>query len=208
VLGAIAQDEVKRILSFQVVSQIGYAVMGLGLFTLAGLAGAIVYLVQTIVVKTTLFLTAGLIEESEGTGRLARIGGLVHRAPVVAGVFLVSALSLVGVPPFSGFVAKLALVEAGLAADQYAVVAVSLVVSLLALYSMMRIWTGAFWGEPEVEPPERAGPLPPLMVASTVALAGLTVAVAVAAGPLYDLCVRAAADLVDPAAYTRAVLGP
>jgi multicomponent Na+:H+ antiporter subunit D len=208
VLGAIAQDEVKRILSFQVVSQIGYAVMGLGLFTLAGLAGAIVYLVQTIVVKTTLFLTAGLIEESEGTGRLARIGGLVHRAPVVAGLFLVSALSLVGVPPFSGFVAKLALVSAGLAADQYAVVAVSLVVSLLALYSMMRIWTGAFWGEPEVEPEvERDRPLPALMVGSTVAVAGLSVAVALAAGPLYDLCLRAAADLIDPAAYTRAVLG-
>jgi multicomponent Na+:H+ antiporter subunit D len=126
---------------------------------------------------------------------------------VVAGLFLVSALSLVGVPPFSGFVAKLALVSAGLAADQYAVVAVSLVVSLLALYSMMRIWTGAFWGEPEVEPVEPVRPLPPLMVLSTVALAGLSIAVALAAGPLYDLCVRAAADLVDPTAYNRAVLG-
>jgi multicomponent Na+:H+ antiporter subunit D len=213
VLGAIAQDDVKRILSFQIVSQIGYAVMCLGLFTLAGLAGAIVYLVQTIVVKTALFLTAGLIEHSEGTGRLARIGGLAHRAPVVAGVFLVSALGLVGVPPFSGFVAKLALVSAGLAADQYAVVAVSLVVSLLALYSMMRIWTGAFWGEPEVEPVRPAGHEtgrlggPPLMVLSTVAVAGLSIAIAVAAGPLYDLCVRAAADLVDPTAYTQAVLG-
>jgi multicomponent Na+:H+ antiporter subunit D len=99
-------------------------------------------------------------------------------------------------------------VSAGLAADQYAVVAVSLVVSLLALYSMMRIWTGAFWGEPEVEPEvERDRPLPALMVGSTVAVAGLSIAVALAAGPLYDLCLRAAADLVDPAAYTRAVLG-
>jgi multicomponent Na+:H+ antiporter subunit D len=216
VLGAIAQDEVKRILSFQVVSQIGYAVMGLGLFTLAGLAGAIVYLVHTIVVKTTLFLTAGLVEQSEGTGRLARIGGLVHRTPVVAGLFLVSALSLVGVPPFSGFVAKLALVSAGLEAGEYAVVGVSLAVSLLALYAMMRIWTGAFWGEPErpatADETRRAdvGPLggPPLMVLPTVALAALSIAVAVAAGPLYDLSLRAAADLVDPGAYVRAVLGP
>jgi multicomponent Na+:H+ antiporter subunit D len=213
VLGAIAQDDVKRILSFQVVSQMGYAIMGLGLFTLAGLAGAIIYLVHTIVVKTTLFLTAGLVEETEGTGRLARIGGLVHRVPVVAVLFLVPALSLVGVPPFSGFVAKLALVEAGLAVDQYAVVAISLVVSLLALYSMMRIWTGAFWGGPQTEPDRPVADVrrlggPPLMVLSTAALAGLSIAVAVAAGPLYDLAVRAAADLVDTGAYTRAVFGP
>jgi multicomponent Na+:H+ antiporter subunit D len=222
VLGAIAQDDVKRILSFQVVSQMGYAVMGLGLFTLAGLAGAVVYLVHTIVVKTTLFLTAGLVEETGGTGRLARIGGLVHRVPVVAGLFLISALSLVGVPPFSGFVAKLALVDAGLAEDQYAVVAVALVVSLFALFSMMRIWNGAFWGEPRIDAPDGAGSGsgagvaavesrrlggPPLMVLSTMALAALSIAVAVAAGPLYDLSLRAAEDLLDTSAYTGAVLG-
>jgi multicomponent Na+:H+ antiporter subunit D len=213
VLGAIAQDDIKRILSFHIVSQIGYMVMGLGLFTLAGLAGAIIYIVHHIVVKTTLFLTAGLVELRGGTGRLARIGGLVHLAPVVAVLFLLPALSLAGLPPLSGFVAKLALVEAGLDAREYAVVGISLAVSLLTLFSMTKIWANAFWGDVEVAndvapvPADRLGG-PPLMVGATAALALLSIVIAVAAGPLYELSERAAADLMDPTAYTRVVLGP
>src|SRR5690606_28422005 len=114
VLGAIAQNDIKRILSFHTVSQIGYMVMGLGLFTVAGLAGAVIFIVHQIVVKTTLFLTGGLVEHREGTGHLDRIGGLVRTAPVLAVLFLLPALSLAGIPPLSGFVAKFALVEAGL----------------------------------------------------------------------------------------------
>ena len=256
VLGAIAQDDIRRVLSFQVVSQIGYMVMGLGLFTVAGLAGAAYYVVQTIVVKTTLFLTAGLVEDTAGTGRLARLGGLVHRAPVVAALFLVSALGLVGIPPLSGFVAKVALVEAGVEAEQHAIVAVSLVAGALTLYSMTRIWTNAFWGTP-VDPaadeqwvgvvassssrrhdgrPGPDGPTPPaarrptshggpvggapdvgaeartaagrrLMIGATTALAALSIALAVGAGPVYDLAARTAADLLRPELYVEAVLG-
>src|SRR5690606_28355353 len=94
VLGAIAQNDIKRILSFHTVSQIGYMVMGLGLFTVAGLAGAVIFIVHQIVVKTTLFLTGGLVEHREGTGHLGRIGGLVRTAPVLAVLFLLPALSL------------------------------------------------------------------------------------------------------------------
>ena len=211
VLGAIAQDDIKRILSFHIVSQIGYMVMGLGLFTLVGLAGTVFYIVHHIVVKTTLFLSAGLVELRVGSGRLARIGGLAHVAPLLGVLFLVPALSLAGIPPFSGFVAKLALVEAGVGAGQYIVVGVSLVVSLLTLFSMMKIWTNAFWGEPEVdaERPVYDGPHagPRLMVAATAVLAVVSIAVAAAAGPLFELSERAAVDLIDPSAYRRAVLG-
>src|SRR5690606_29552278 len=135
VFGAITQDDIKRILSFHIVSQIGYMVMGLGLFTLAGVAGAVLYIVHHIVVKTTLFLVAGLIEQRAGTGHLARLSGLVRLEPVLAVLFLLPALSLAGIPPFSGFVAKLALVQAGFDQQQYAVVAMSLAVSLLTLFS-------------------------------------------------------------------------
>jgi multicomponent Na+:H+ antiporter subunit D len=212
VLGAIAQDDVKRILSFHIVSQIGYMVMGLGLFTLAGLAGAILYIIHHIVVKTTLFLTAGLVEQRVGSGRLARIGGLAHAAPLIGVLFLVPALSLAGMPPFSGFVAKLALIDAGFDDGQHVVVAISLAVSALTLFSMTKIWAGAFWGEPEVDPEQTAptisGGRPALMVGATVALAALSLAIAVAAGPLFELSERTAADLMDSGAYRRAVLGP
>ncbi len=212
VLGAIAQADVKRILSFHIVSQIGYMVMGLGLFTLAGIAGAIFYIIHHIVVKTTLFLTGGLIEHVGGSGRLSRVGQLARSAPVVAVLFLVPALSLAGVPPLSGFVAKFGLVDAGLADARYWLVAAAIVVSLLTLFSMTKIWAGAFWSPAEEEPDGAVHPVgrlggPPLMIAPTAALAALSLAIALFAGPLYSLSERAAADLLDPSTYRHAVLG-
>ncbi|MGH2547686.1 MAG: proton-conducting transporter membrane subunit, partial [Actinomycetota bacterium] len=212
VLGAIAQDDVKRILSFHIVSQIGYMILGLGLFSVAGIAGAIFYVVHHIAVKTNLFLVGGLVEDATGTGALRRLGGLLHRAPVVAALFLLPALSLAGLPPLSGFVAKLALVQAGLELDRYVVVGVSLLVSLLTLFSMTKIWAGVFWGAPEHEAPLGAGAhgrivSPRLMVAPTAALVVLSLAIAAGAGPVYDLSRRAAEELADPGRYVEAVLG-
>ncbi len=207
VLGAIAQNDIKRILSFHIVSQIGYMIFGLGLVTVAGLAGAIIYIVHHIIVKTTLFLVSGLVEHRTGTGQLDRIGGLARTTPGLAVLFLVAALSLAGIPPLSGFVAKFALVDAGLDAGAYGAVAVSLVVSVLTLFSMTKIWGGAFGGD--IEPPRSAQrPLPMAMVAPTVALAALSLVVALCAGPLYDFSERAARELMEPTAYRTEVLGP
>ncbi|MPY92882.1 MAG: Na+/H+ antiporter subunit D [Acidimicrobiia bacterium] len=211
ILGAIAQGDVKRILSFNIVSHIGYMVMGLGLFSVAGLAAAVFYTVHHIVAKTTLFLTGGLIEHVGGSSELSRVGGMVRTAPVVAVLFIVPALSLAGIPPLSGFVPKFALVDAGLASGEYLIVAVSLLVSLLTLFSLIKIWSGVFWN-PAEQPPEatvhEVGRLggPALMVLPTAALTVLGVAIAAGAGPLYDLSQRAATDLLDPSGYIHAVL--
>ncbi|MCB1003617.1 MAG: Na+/H+ antiporter subunit D [Acidimicrobiales bacterium] len=209
VLGAVTQDDIKRILSFHIVSQIGYMVMGLGLFTVAGLAGAVIYIIHHIVVKTTLFLVAGLVEQRTGTGKLAELTGLRRLEPVLAVLFLLPALSLAGIPPFSGFVAKLALVEAGMGAEAYVVVAVSLAVSLLTLFSMSKIWSNTFWGPGPGTDSGRTltAPRRALMVGSTGGLVALSLAIAVAAGPLYALSERAAADLMDTRGYVEEVLG-
>jgi multicomponent Na+:H+ antiporter subunit D len=214
VLGAIAQDDVKRLLSFHIVSQIGYMVFGLGLFTVAGLAAAVFFIVHQIVVKTTLFLVGGLIEEATGTGHLHRLGGLLHSAPVAAVTFLVVGFSLAGIPPLSGFVGKLGLVRAGFDAGAHWVVVVSLAVSLLTLYSMVKIWAGVFWGKAD-EPPPIAESMevsrlrfPGLMSGATVGIATVSVAIAVFAGPLYAYSERAATDLADPARYIEEVLAP
>src|SRR5690606_12902976 len=98
-----------------------------------------------IVVKTSLFLTGGIIEHAGGSSRLRQLGGMLATLPWLAALFLLSVLSLVGVPPFSGFVAKLSLTEAGFASREYLVVGLSLVVSLLTLLAMVRIWMGVFW---------------------------------------------------------------
>jgi multicomponent Na+:H+ antiporter subunit D len=213
VLGAIAQSDVKRILSFNIVSHIGFMVMGLGLFTVTGLAAAVFYTVHHIVAKTSMFLTGGLIEHVGGSGRLSRLGGMVKTAPVVAVLFLVPALSLAGIPPLSGFIAKLALVEAGTEDTRYVLVGVAMVVSLLTLFSMIKIWSGVFWSpatERPENPPHPVGRLggPVLMVAPTALLVGLGLAIALAGAPLYRYSVRAAADLLDPVLYVNTVLGP
>jgi multicomponent Na+:H+ antiporter subunit D len=209
VLGAVAQDDVKRILSFHIVSQIGYMVMGLGLYTVAGLAGATLFIVHQIPVKTSLFLVGGMVEHATGTGLLERLGGMIRRMPGAAVLFMLAAFSLAGLPPFSGFFAKLALVQAGIAAEQYLVVGVSLAVSLLTLYSMVKIWSGTFWGLPKGSEARGGGRLraPRLMTGATVAVIGLTLVIALATEPLYVLSERAAADLVDGSAYRGAVLG-
>lgn len=211
VLGAIAQDDVKRILSFHIVSQIGYMVFGLGLYTLAGLAAAVFYIVHHIIVKTTLFLVGGMIEEKAGTGSLRQLGGLLHTSPLLAWLFLLPALSLAGIPPLSGFVAKLALIEAGFAVGANVTVAVAIAVSALTLFSMTKIWSGVFWGQAEEEPPHpetlAAGRIrfPRLMVGPTALLVVLSLAYVVAAAPLYELGQVAAAGLIDPSAYVASV---
>jgi len=212
VLGALSHDDLQRILSFHIVSHIGYMIMGLGLFTLAGVAGAVFYVVHHIVVKTALFLVAGLVERKAGSDRLSRVGGLVRSAPMISILFALPALSIAGIPPFSGFVAKFALVDAAIDARQWGIVVVSLLVSLLTMYVMGRIWSNVFWGAPEDGVvSDRLGPgatkVPVLMTAATVAVVGLSVALLVFAGPLYDLAERAGADLLNPRVYIDAVLG-
>ncbi len=208
VAGALAQDDVKRILSFHVVSQIGYMIMGLGIFTVAGVAGAVLFLVHQIPVKTVMFLAGGLIEDDQGTSALNKVGGLATSRPVIAVLFALPALSLAGLPPFSGFVAKLALVDAGIAAGDYVIVVVSLVASILTLLSMTKIWIGAFWGEvtPAAVPASSRRSVGIMQTAATVAVLG-TIAVAVLAGVLWPMCEEIAADLLARAPYVTAVLG-
>jgi multicomponent Na+:H+ antiporter subunit D len=211
VLGAIAQDDVKRILSFHIVSQIGYMIFGLGLFTVAGVAGAVVFIVHQIPVKTALFMAGGLIEHAGGHSKLSRIGGLLHRTPVIAMLFLLPALSLAGIPPLSGFIGKLALVNAGVGSGAWWPTAASLAAGVLTLFSMTKIWGGTFWGTPDEpvpghEPTGRFG-APPLMVFSTGGVVAVTLGIAVLTGPLWELCLRAGTELLDPSVYVGAVLG-
>ena len=210
VLGALAQDDLKRLLSFHIVGQIGYMIFGLGLFTVAGVSAVVFYIVQTILVKTNLFLVAGLIDRHTGTSRISRVGGVVRSAPIIACFFAVPALSLAGLPPSSGFAGKFALIDAGAASSQWTIVTIALLVSLLTLFSMTKVWSGVFWGEPESAPPLEEGLTnggPSLMVFATGLTVALSIAYVVFAGPIYELAERAGDDLLNPTAYIDAVLG-
>ena len=209
VLGAVAQTELRRLLSFHIISQIGYLLMGLGLFTVFSLTGAVFFMVHVILAKTALFFVSGVLYEMQGSYQLKKVGGLLRQNPGLALLFLVAAFSLAGTPPLSGFWAKFLLIRAGLDAQQYAIVAVALLVSILTLYSMTKIWHEVFWKAPPYEnhaAVARADRVnlyaPILLLVALIILAGVLVE------PLYGLSTRAAQGIIEPAAYQQAVLFP
>jgi multicomponent Na+:H+ antiporter subunit D len=214
VLGAIAQDDIRRILSFTIVSQIGYMIMGLAFFSVAGTAAVVYSMIHHIIITTALFVIAGLVDEASDSSSIRRLGGMVRTTPLLAAMFLVTALSVAGIPPLSGFISKFALIDAGISKGEWAIVGVSLVVSLLTLFSMARIWIGVFWSPSESERPStprralRSGGGPGLMVAPTAALVVCSLAIAIAAGPIYALSERTARDLLDRQRYISQVISP
>ena len=233
ILGAIAQSDIKRLLSFTLVSHIGYMVFGISLSSALGMAGAIYYVAHHIVVQTTLFLVVGLIERQAGASTLQRLGGLAAASPLLALVFFVPALNLGGIPPFSGFIGKVALLEAGSQNGSvlaWILVGASVVTSLLTLYVMARVWTKAFWraradapegnlsaaapsalldDAEEVSYADRddVGRMPVGMLLPTGALIAVGLTLTVLAGPIFAYTERAADEVLDRGQYISAVLG-
>ncbi|MHA3023847.1 Na+/H+ antiporter subunit D [Mycobacterium sp. BMJ-28] len=232
ILGALAQNDIKRLLSFTLVSHIGYMVFGIALSNQLGMSGAIYYVAHHIIVQTTLFLVVGLIERQAGASTLQRLGGLAAASPVLAFVFVIPALNLGGIPPFSGFVGKVALLQAGGAAGTplaWMLVAGSVVTSLLTLYAVTRVWTKAFWRS-RADAPEGnlaaavpvaliddaddidfadrddVGRMPVGMLIPTGALIVVGLVLTVAAGPIFAYSERAAAQVLDRGQYISAVL--
>lgn len=211
VFGAMSQIEMRRILAFHSVSQVGYMAMGLALAPLSplALAGTVYFVVHHAVVKSNLFLVSGVVRWRHGTADLRKLGGLLDRQPLLALLFFVTAMSLAGIPPLSGFWAKFALVKAGLDVGSYAIVAVALFTGVWTLYSMTKIWSYAFWQKPK-QPPElprnstlraEIGHLAPVAL-----LMVTTIALGLAAGPLLTIAQATAAQLLNPTLYITAVL--
>ncbi len=210
VLGAAAQYEFRRILSFHIISQIGYMILGLALFTPLALIGGVFYIMHHIIVKANLFFISGLIYRLKGSYELRELGGVYRSHPWLALLFLIPALSLAGLPPLSGFFAKFILIRAGIEAQAWWLVGVALLVGLLTLYSMVKIWSEVFW---KAAPPS-AGKTPELrtrndalLYLSIGGLALLTVLIGLGAQPVFVLAEQAAAQLLDPRGYIEAVLG-
>jgi multicomponent Na+:H+ antiporter subunit D len=217
-LGALAQNDLNRLLSFLLVSHIGFMLFGLAVFDAAGLSGAMLYAAHHITVLATLFLVSGLITRRTGTVALDQMGGLARSAPGLAVLFAVPALTLAGIPPTAGFVAKLALLEAGAEAGllPQVVAGVLILASLLTLYALVRVWVRVFWGKPKPPHPDddpgdevlvgTARTSAP-MYAATGGLVAVSLAIVVFAGPLTDVTAQAGVDLMERTPYIDAVLG-
>ena len=217
VLGAVAQAELKRILSFTLVSHIGYMIFGLAIGTAEAIGATIYYIVHHIIVQTTLFLAVGLIERRAGSTSILKVKGLMKAAPVIAVLYFIPAVNLGGLPPFSGFIGKFALFDA--AAEVGTPVMIVLIVggivtSLLTLYALMRAWNLAFWREDDdasdvdtrlayldsapagVQTERRV--IPRIMTAATAGMVVVTVGLTVFAGPILDITMRAGVELLKP----------
>jgi multicomponent Na+:H+ antiporter subunit D len=207
VLGAVAQNEFRRILSFHIISQIGYMIMGLGIFTSFALAASIFYVLHHIIVKANLFFISGIVHRIRGTYELRRLGGLQTLTPLLALVFFIPAMSLAGIPPLSGFFAKLGLIRAGIAAGEFAIVAAAVGTGFFTLFSMTKIWNEAFW-KPAPESTELPGWRSDarVMMVPVIALALLTVAIGLGAGWLFSVSLEASEQLMHRDVYMRHVL--
>ena len=213
VLGAAAQFEFRRILSFHIVSQIGYMLLGLALFTPLALIGGVFYIVHHIIVKTNLFLISGITHRLLGTYDLKKLGGIYKSKPILSILFLIPALSLAGIPPLSGFFAKFIIIRAGVEAEAWVVTGIALLVGLLTMYSMIKIWAEAFWKKlpdstdgASLERGRTSGSLM-LMYAPVIALAACTLFIGLNGQPIYEMAEFSASQLLDPSQYIEAVLG-
>jgi multicomponent Na+:H+ antiporter subunit D len=207
VLGALGRGSIRQILSFHIISQVGYMIFGLALYTPLAVAAGIFYVVHHIIVKTGLFLAGGIAERVGGTGALGRVSGVAKTHPWVGVAFFVPAMALAGLPPFSGFWGKFLLIVAGFQAGAWAATTIAILVSLFTLASMLKIWNSTFWGEPTgARLPERgrdAG-----MLTAALSLAALSVVIGLAVGPLFAYSQRAADQLLAVEPYVQAVLAP
>ena len=233
ILGAIAQSDIKRLLSFTLVSHIGYMIFGVSLGTAQGLSGAIFYAVHHILVQTALFLVVGLVERQAGTSSLRRLGSLMYSAPLIGILYFIPAINLGGIPPFSGFLGKVILLQAGANEGSWmawVLIVGAVVTSLLTLYVMMLVWAKGFQrdradapegnvalarpaplsditDEVEFSSRQDVGRVPFGMIASTTLLVAASTSITFLAGPISGVTSRAAESAQDTSIYQYAVLG-
>jgi len=215
VLGAAAQSDFRKILSFHIISQIGYMILGLALFSPLAIAGAIFYIIHHIIVKTNLFFVSGVVDKMKGSFDLNKLGGVYKYYPMLGLLFLVPALSLAGIPPLSGFWAKYIVIKAGLEIQQYFIVGIALLVGLLTLFSMTKIWNEVFWKDDprgdenhihesykQITKAKKY-----MMFSPIIFLAIITIAIGFYAEPFFNYATAAAEQLINSSTYINSVLG-
>ncbi len=215
VLGAAAQNNFRKILSFHIISQIGYMILGLALFSPLAIAGSIFYIIHHIIVKTNLFFISGYVKKLKGSYNLKEIGGVYKYYPLLGLLFLIPAMSLAGIPPLSGFWAKFVVIKAGLELQEYIVVGIALFVGLLTLFSMTKIWNEVFWkddpkgAENYTDSQYAAIPLNKKlnMILPIIILAVITIVIGFNAEPFFNIANESALQLLDSSNYINTVLG-
>jgi multicomponent Na+:H+ antiporter subunit D len=209
--GAIIQNDMRKILTFSIISQIGYMILGLGFYTPLALAGVILFLIHNILVKTNLLLLSGVIRKIGGSYLLRDTGGIYNNHPIIATLFLISGFALTGLPPLSGFWGKFMLIQAGLQIEEYALIFITLGASVASLIYIAKIWNEAFWKDHPQEELEIVSQLTfwksnPLMLGPIVLITIIILIIGIYPEPFYNISTVAGQHLFNPEAYIKAVL--
>ena len=215
-LGALAQSEFRRLLGYLVIAGIGSMLAGLAVGTTLAISGAVFYAVHSILVMTALYMAAGIMFRMGGSYDMRQLGGLYAASPAFAGVFLVLAFAVSGLPPFSGFWPKVMLVDAALIDGRGWLAATILVSGFLTTLAVGRVWIFAFWrGGPEGTPDGTAnsgsGSDNTLTTGALWIPVGVLTALIVYFGLqpewMLELSARGAGGVIEPSGYLRSVFG-
>jgi multicomponent Na+:H+ antiporter subunit D len=219
VLGAAAQNDFRRILSFHIISQIGYMLMGIAIYTPIAIAGALFFVLHNVLVKTNLFFIAGAVGKLYGTYKLKELGGVMQKLPLLAILFAISAFSLTGIPPLTGFWGKYLLATGGFSSGNtlaIVITSISLGVSLLTLFSMTKIWNEVFWKpfpkdthecEPKISFISTVKSYPGMMI-SIFLLTFLILSISLVPNEAIEWCLSAAENLINRDFYINGILKP
>ena len=214
-LGALLNQNMGKIFGYLIICHIGFLIAGLGMYTELAIMGTVFYLIHDIIVKTNLFLVSGLILKINGTQDIKELGGMYKNFPLLSLVMAIPLFSLVGIPPLSGFWAKIFLIQAGLVTKDYVLIGFIVLGSFLTLWVIVRLWGEVFWKKGEHLPKKANGLYFSqmsktdqwLMVFPIVLLSGISLYIGFGAENVIILSQRISSELMNPSDYIEAVLG-
>jgi multicomponent Na+:H+ antiporter subunit D len=205
-IGAVAYNDIQRILTYNVIVGVGFILAGVASYTTAGMTGSMYYLIHDMIVKALIFLLGGTIIHLTGTSKLKEMSGLIRLHPQLGWMFFIAALSLSGIPPLSGFLGKIFITEGTFETGYFWLGAIGLITSLMVLYSIMKIFMNCFWGYTDLTEEEEKGTTKGLLLPIAI-LTMLTIALGLGAEGIHEYVNLAVEGLMNPSIYIEAVLG-
>ncbi|WP_170132985.1 Na+/H+ antiporter subunit D [Saliterribacillus persicus] len=205
VIGALSTNNIKLIVAYNIIPAVGFMIAGIGIYNETALSGAVYYLVNDMIIKAALFLLVGAIAYLAGTSDLRKMKGLIHHYPMLGWLLFISAFVLAGVPPFSGFIGKLLILQGAIEANEIIITIIGLLVSLLILFSVMRIFIQGFWGEKDAAiVPNK--PLARKLMLPVAFLISFSVFLGIGAEWFYPITEEIGNNLMNPELYIKSVL--
>ena len=205
VIGAMAYWDIKKIIIYNIIVAVGVILYGVSVNNHTAMTGSVYYLIHDMLIKAALFLLVGVIMAITGTSNLRNISGLITRYPGLGWTFFLAALALAGIPPLSGFVGKLLIIQGGFEGESYIGATLVLMSSLLVLFSIMKIFIYGFWGKDRTYEGEEKAPLRWLLI-SPIILVVISALYGFGSETFLPYISQAADTLIDPNIYIEAVL--